>query len=155
MEINPRSSGNEYLPDSWTDALGPLFLKADISELAQSDDGLILLETTDGVEVCPVFQFDINDDGEIIVHPDIANAWELLTALQVEQLGDSKWTTAGRLTAPRPELNGDSWAIALRDPESDDQTKNKVYSSIVRDAIQASRWSGIPLIDPRTALPLQ
>ena len=149
MENNHQSTEHGDSPEAWADVLGPVFSKSDIGEVAQSDDGLIVLETSDGVEVCPAFQFDKNSEGVIIVHPDIAKAWGLLKALQIDQLGESRWTTAGRLTAPRIELDGQSWTAALRD--SDEQTKDKVYDSIVEDAIKESQWIGIPLVDPRAS----
>jgi len=140
-------------PQSWNNVLGPFVRKSDIEASGIDTSTGILLETFDGTEVCPKFQFDKDEDGTLRVNPDIALAWSLLKTLQVDQLGESQWSKAGMLAQTRPEYNGHSWADVLKDAETDKQQKLSVIAEIVGDADYAARLLGVDLIDPRTILP--
>lgn len=77
-----------------------------MSEDLRTSPGLILLESAQGTEVCPHFQFDKDKSGQPRVNPHVGLAWSLLSALHVDQLDENKWTVAGMLTQPREELGG-------------------------------------------------
>lgn len=140
-------------PKNWTDVFGPVCLRDNLDEFTQEDRGLIVLTTSDDIEVCPLFQFDKDEEGKVTVNTHIAAAWSLYESLQIAQLGESPYTKAGILMQPRAEYEGRSWADVLKDPETDDRTRYDIYYSIVGDADYAAKWLGQELTDPRYNLP--
>lgn len=150
MNKSPNSLNSQ--PESWGKLLGPVVCATDLPEGLRATSGLIVLKTHDNTEMCPHFQFDKDENGKSRVNPHIGLAWSLLTALNVDQLGESRWTVAGMLAQPRPELDGLNWADALKSPDIDDVSKMPIFAQIVGDAVYAAGWLGDPLIDPRTLL---
>ena len=140
-------------PHNWSDVIGPVAHLGDVPESAKNKNGLIVLETSDGKVVCPHFQFDKDEQGNLSLNPDIAAAWSMICSLQVDQLGESTWTNVGRFTQSRPEHDDRSWATVLKDPESDDRIKLEIFTAIVGDAAYAAAWLGVELTDPRKTLP--
>ena len=140
-------------PQSWGDLIGPVVRAAELDESLRLTSGLLVLKTREGTEVCPAFQFDKDEAGNTRVNPYIGLAWQLLTALQIDQLEESTWTNAGSLAQARPNYSGRSWAEVLKDEAITDRDKLPIYAEIVGDAVYASGWSGTPLIDPRRLLP--
>lgn len=148
-----RSSFNpENRPKSWSEVIGPVALKGSLDPSLQKS-GLVVLSTADDTEVCPVFQFDVDETGELSLNPHIAIAWALIQSLQVEQLGESPWTKAGSLMQPRDEHEGMSWVEILKAPKTDQSTRHEIYYSIVGDAVKAAMILGLDLTDPRYNLP--
>ena len=145
----------EYLDKevTWSDVLGPFSHKHDLPPEAQKDHGLIVLTTGDGTEVCPLFQLDKNEIGEICLNPYIAAAWDLLSTLQVGQLDESPWTAAGRLTQPRAEIDNLSWADVLKNSETAEPVKQQILKSIIKDANESAAYMGFELADPRSVTP--
>jgi hypothetical protein len=138
---------------NWSDYIGAVSRKDDLDPLLQNDSGLIVLTTSDELEVCPIFQFDKDEEGAVTLNSHIAAAWSLYQSLQISQLGESPFTKVGNLTQPRDEYDGRSWADVLKDPESDDRIRYQIYTSIVGDAAYAAMLLGEKLTDPRYNLP--
>jgi hypothetical protein len=139
-------------PENWNEVFGNVTEKSDLNETLQADNGLITLTTSDGLEVCPIFQFDKLED-DVVINHHVSVAWSLFLSLQITQLGESPWTKVGLITQPRPDFDGQSWADVLRSPETDDNVRFQIYSAIVGDAISVSQWLGKNLYDPRSTLP--
>jgi hypothetical protein len=112
---------------------------------------LIELQTSSGTDVYPAFQFETDEDTHHL-NPRIARAWPIVKNMQIEQLGESSWSAASRLTADREEFGNASWADVLMDPEVTDDQADEVYTAIVVDAFRGARLGG-DLHDPTDQLP--
>lgn len=139
-------------PRNWNDILGPFYRKSDLPASAANDKGLITLETSDKTEACPQFQFERNNQGELVINTHVASAWGLFLALQISQLGESAWTKAGNLAQSRPEYDDQSWADILKHPDTHEQTRLDIYAAIVEDAVIAAEKLSVELVDPRKML---
>lgn len=138
---------------TWREAIGPLMRLSDIPEAFRGDQGLVLLKTKDGTEVCPVYQFDMDDNGNPNLNRYVAMAWGALSALQISQMGESEWSKAAMLAQPRKEYHMRSWADVLKDPNKSEVEKRLVLEEIVMDAVYSAGYMGIDLTDPRKILP--
>ena len=132
-------------PSSWAEVVGPVAVKDDLDPSLQEDDRLMVLVTGNEREVCPTFQFDIDDHGRPTINPHVATAWELYRGLHIEQLDESPWAKVASLTQPREEYSGTSWANVLKATDTDEATRRKIYAEIAGDAIAGARWGGIEL----------
>jgi hypothetical protein len=140
-------------PKNWSDYIGVVSRKSDLDASLQEDGGLIVLKTSDELEICPIFQFDKDEEGKVTINSHIAAAWSLMQSLHITQLGESPFTKAGSLTKPREDYEGRSWADVLKDPETEDSTRYRIYYSIVGDAEYAAMMLSEKLTDPRYNLP--
>ncbi len=148
-------SGDGYSneADTWSKLLGSFSRKHDLPIEAQLNQGLIVLTTGNGTEVCPLFQIDKDESGGVRLNPHIARAWGLLSSLHVSQLDESPWTAAVRLAQPRAELNDLSWADALKDSAVSEYEKLRILNNIVADAVEAAANMGYVLVDPNKVIP--
>lgn len=151
MNTFPRSNRNER-PESWGDILGPVCMEEDLPATIIGDSGLISLKTTDGMKICPMFQFARTEDGTVDLYPDLSVAWQIMTSLHTNQLNESPWTSTARLMSSREELGGKSWSDILIDPNTSIEEKKNIHIALVDDAIKAAKWSGVTLSDPRKTL---
>lgn len=136
---------------TWNDVLGPFARQEDLTGEELANPGLIELQTSSGTDVYPIFQFD-TDGSSHNLNPHIATAWPIIRSLQIEQLGESSWTAASRLTTARAEFEQSSWADILKASEVTDERVEEVYIAIVVDALKGARM-GIDLQDPTGYLP--
>lgn len=153
MHNNDPSNNKGNRPTTWNDLLGPFVRADDLSDDIKKASGLIQMTSSSGTRVCPSFQFETDSSGKSSLNPDVATAWALAKALQIDQLQWSEWSTAAWFTQSRPEHDERSWVDVLKDKSSSDKEKMRIFSFIVLDAAQAATIDGIELIDPRSTLP--
>lgn len=125
--------------------LGPFYRYNDLSRDVMSQDGLIALETEDNQLVCPSFQFDTDENNELILNPDIKDAWVLFLDLYHRQLNEDLWNISLRLVMPRQALDNKNIIEAVKDPAS----KEIALMAIIDEAIRVANWDGVPLSLPQ------
>jgi hypothetical protein len=126
---------------TWDDIVGKVIEESNVPEYSRIP-GMITLTTSDGLHICPRFQFRQDDRGEPVVITAVAEAWELLQKNQIEQLGESEWTAVARLKTERAELTGKSWADVLVDEQSSKDDIRIVFDLIIEDFVKATSRLG-------------
>jgi hypothetical protein len=131
--------------------LGPTIDLESLPPEMHADPGLIHL-SAGNKQVCPSFQFEVSDDGTLILNERLATAWTILRLLQVDQLGENEWGVAARLQRPSPGLANHTPAEMLMNPATSDTLVSQFYADTILDAIKFGLAHGINVVDPRTRL---
>lgn len=124
--------------------LGPFCLQESLPEATAAQEGLVTFITTDGAKICPIFQFDIDENGERILNTNVSDAWKLYLDLFHRQMREDLWHIGLRLAAPRQSLGGKTLIEVLKDPEN----REAALTAVLDEADHVAKWSGVSLVFP-------